>query len=87
MHVMHLLFSPTVVNISWIISQPIDVTEGERDPPELVAQAFGVYATPIAIGVACSPVITTGVPPGANAISCTNTLEHANIYHTSPICL
>ena len=87
MHVMHVLFSPTVVNISWVISHPIDVIEGEVDPSELVAQAFGVYATPIEIGVACSPVITTGIPPGANAISSTNTLERANIYHTSPICL
>ena len=28
-HVMHTLSSPTVVEVSWIISEPIEVTEGE----------------------------------------------------------
>ncbi len=84
MHVMDALFSPTVVEVSWIISEPIEVREGERDPPELVAQVFGVYASPIEIGVVCAEVIATGVPPGADTISSTDTLEHAIIYHTSP---
>ena len=54
---------------------------------ELFAQAFGLYATPIEIGVVCKEVDVTGVPPGADTISSTDTLEHAIIYHTSPIYL
>ncbi len=87
MHVMYALFSPTVVEVSWIISEPIEVKEGERDPPKLFAQAFGIYAAPIEIGVVCAEVIATGVPPGADTTSSTDTLEHAIIYHSSPICL
>ena len=63
------------------------MTEGERDPPELFAQAFGFYATPIEIGVVCAKVNVAGVPPGADTISSTDTLEHAIIYHNSSICL
>ena len=80
MHVMHALFSPTVVEVSWIISETIEVTEGERDDIgnlillELYAQAFGLYATPIKIGVVCAEVNATGVPPGADTISSTDTL-------------
>ena len=54
---------------------------------ELFAQAFGLYATPIKIGVVCAEVIAADVPPGADTISSTDTLEHAIIYHSSPICL
>ena len=54
---------------------------------ELFAQAFGLYATPIEIGVVCAGVSATGVPSGADTISSTDTLEHAIIYHTSPCCL
>ena len=82
MHVMHALFSLTVVEVSWIISEPIEVTEGERDPPELFAQAFGVYARTIEIGVVCAGVDVTDVPPGADTISSSATLEHAIIYHS-----
>ena len=94
MHIMHALFSPpTVVDVSWIISEPIEVTEGERDEDgnlillELYAQAFGLYASPIEIGVLCAEVIVAGVPPGADTISSTDTLEHAIICQTSPCCL
>ena len=80
MHVMHALFSPTVVEVSWIISEPIEVKEVDINPPELFAQAFGVYAIPIEIGVVCAEVIATGVPPGADTISSTDTLEHAIVY-------
>ena len=55
------------------------MTEGE--PSQMIvrlrAQTFGFYATPIEIGVVCAEVIVTGVPPGADTISSTNTLEHA----------
>ena len=85
MHVMYVF--PTVIEVSWIISEPLEVTEGERDPLELFAQAFGVYASHIEIGVVCAGVIVAGVPPGVNTISNTGTLEHAGIYHFSSICL
>ena len=92
---MHALFSLTVIEVSWIISEPIKVTEGEREEGrdgelillELFAQAFGLYATPIEIDVLCAGVDVTGVPPGADTISSTDTLEHAIIYHSSPCCL
>ena len=87
MHVMHALFSPTVVEVSWVISEPIEVTEGEGVRLELFAQVFGVYASPIEIGVVCGGVIVVDVPSGADTISSTDTLEHAIIYHTSPCCL
>ena len=93
--VMHALSPPTVIEASWIISEPIQVTEGERHAGrdgevillELYAQAFGLYASPIAIGVVCAEVIAAGVPPGTDTTSSTDTLEHAIIYHSSPICL
>ena len=82
--VMHALFPPAVVEVSWIISELIEVREGEGVRLELFAQAFALYAIPIKIGVLCvEPFI--GVPSGADTIS--RTLEHAIIYHTSPICL
>ena len=54
---------------------------------ELFAQVFGVYASPIEIGVVCAGVNGVDVPPGMDTISSTDTLEHAIIYHTSPYCL
>ena len=63
--VMHALSPPTVVEVSWIISEPIEVREGEGGVRlELSAQAFGVYATPIEIDVVCAEVIAAGIPPG-----------------------
>ncbi len=93
-NIMHALSPPTVVEVSWIISEPIEVREGEREAGrngelillELYAQVFGLYASPIEIGVVCAEVIATSVPPGADTISSTDT-EHAIVYHTSPICL
>ena len=82
---MRALFPPTVIAVSWIISKPIEVREGEGVRLELFAQAFGLYATPIEIGVICAQVSVTGVPPGADTISSTDTLKHAIIYHSSPI--
>ena len=82
-----------MVEVSWIISEPVEVTEGERDSDghlillELYAHVFGFYASPIEIGVVCAESIATGVPPGADTTSSTDTLEHAIIYHSSPICL
>ena len=87
MHVMHAMSPPTVIEVSWIISEPIEVSEGEGAKVELFAQAFGLYATPIEIGVVCAEVIATGVPPGVDTISSSATLEHAIIYHSSSCCL
>ena len=84
--VMHALSLPTVIEVSWIISEPIEVREGEGVRLELFAQAFGLYATPIEIGVVCAEAIV-GVYPGANTISSTDSPKHAIIYHSSPICL
>ena len=87
MHVMYTLFSPTVAEVSWIISEPIEVTEGDRVRLEIFAQVFGIYASPIEIGVVCAGVIVVDVPSGAATISNTDTLEHAIIYHSAPCCL
>ena len=79
---MHALSPPPVIAVSWIISEPIEfVGEGEEARVELFAQAFGLYASPIEIGVVCEGVIDAGVPPGEDTISITDTLEHAIIYH------
>ena len=86
MHVMHALFPPTVVEVSWIISKPIEVREGEGVRLELFAQAFGLYATPIEVGVVCAEIFAT-VPSGADTLSSTDTLEHAIVYHSSSCCL
>ena len=72
--VIHALSPPTVVEVSWIISEPIEVREGEGVRLELFAQAFGLYATPIEIGVVCAEIIGR-VPPGADIISSTDTLS------------
>ena len=82
--VMHALSPPTVVEVSWIISEPIEVMEGEGVRLELFAKAFGQYASPIKIGVVCAHVNTTGVPSGADTISSSDTLEHAIIYNSTP---
>ena len=83
---MHALSPPTVVEVSWINSNPIEVREGVGARVELFAQAFGLYATPIEIGVICAPV-DVSIPAGADTISSTDTLEHAIVYHSSLICL
>ena len=80
----HALSPPAVVEVSWIISDPIEVNEGNQSQMfvTLRAQAFGFYASPIAIGVVCAEVIATGVPPGADTTSSTDTLKHAIMYTT-----
>ena len=65
---MHALSPPTVVEVSWIISEPIQIREGEGARLELFAQAFGLYASPVEIGVVCAEVIAIGVPPGENTL-------------------
>ena len=83
---MHAPSPPTVVEVSLINSEPIQVREGEGVRLELFAQAFGLYANPIEIGVICAEVIV-GLSPGMDTISSSATLEHAIVYHSSLICL
>ena len=40
------------------------MTEGDRVEVRLRAEAFGIYANPIQIGVICAPTRVTGVPAG-----------------------
>ena len=65
------------------------MTEGNQSQMIVLlrAQAFGFYDTPIEIGVVCAEVIATGVPPGADTISSTDTLEHIISHRISPFCL
>ena len=49
------------------------MTEGDGIILELVGSAFGIYAKPIEIGVACAEVIATDVLPGMSTISSTDT--------------
>ena len=42
---------------------------------ELFAQAFGLYAIPVEIGVVCEEVIAPDIPQGAGTISSTDTLS------------
>ena len=69
---MHALSPPTVVEVSLINSNLIEVREGVGARVELFAQAFGLYATPIEIGVICAPV-DVSIPAGADTISSTDT--------------
>ena len=57
------LFFPTVVNIKWVLDS-VSVTEGVNRTVGLRAESSGIFARPIAIGIACSPVIATNVIPG-----------------------
>ena len=61
---MHELFPSPDIEVSWTISEPIPVTEGDKGGVRLRAEAFGVYANPIQIGVVCAPTQVTGVPAG-----------------------
>ena len=61
---MHELFPSPDIEVNWTISEPIEVTEGDEVEARLRAEAFGVYASPIQIGVICAPTRVTGVPAG-----------------------
>jgi hypothetical protein len=51
-----------VVNIKWVLDS-VSVTEGVNKTVGLRAESSGIFARPIAIGIACSPVIATNVIP------------------------
>ena len=59
----HTMF-PAVIRVNWTVSDPITVIEGEGVTVELFGEAFGLYATPIAIGVACAETVSTNVISG-----------------------
>ena len=64
---MHLLchpMFPAVILVNWTVSDPIAVNEGEGVTIELFGEAFGLYATPIAIGVVCAESAFTNVKSG-----------------------
>ena len=61
---MHELFLIPVIEVNWTTSESIQVTEGDGVEVTLGAEAFGFYANPIQIGVACAPTQVTGVPGG-----------------------
>ena len=60
----HVLSLPTVVEVNFTTSLPIEVTEGDGVSVTLRGKAFGFYANPIEIGIFCAPVDVTGVPAG-----------------------
>ena len=55
---------PAVIRVNWTVSDPITVIEGEGVTVELFGEAFGLYATPIAIGVVCAETVSTNVISG-----------------------
>ena len=61
---MHELFPSPDIEVNWKTSEPKRVTEGDGVEVRLRAEAFGVYANPIDIGVICAPTRVTGVPAG-----------------------
>ena len=65
---MHELFPSPVIEVNWTTSEPQQVTEGDIPEVRLRAEAFGLYANPIQIGVVCAPILTTGVPAGRETI-------------------
>ena len=63
---------PVVILVNWTVSDTITVTEGEGVIVELFGKAFGLYATPIAIGVVCAENVFTNVQSGKKI----NAFEH-----------
>ena len=59
---------PAVILVNWTVSDPITVTEGEGVTVNLFGEAFGLYATAIAIGVVCAETVSTNVTSGKREI-------------------
>ena len=55
---------PAVILVNWTVSDTITVTEGEVVTVELFGEAFGFYASTIAIGVVCAETVSTDVKSG-----------------------
>ncbi len=63
-YLMHKLFPSPDIEVNWTTSEPILVIEGDEVEVRLRAEAFGIYANPVQIGVSCAPTQVTGVPAG-----------------------
>ena len=63
-HLLSQAILPAVILVNWTVSDPITVIEGEGVTVELFGEAFGLYATPIAIGVVCVEAVSTKVNSG-----------------------
>ena len=83
-----LLSLTTVVNVRWVVDS-VSVQEGVNRTVSLWAVSEGVFARPISIGVACSPVRASDVSAG-NVLTCLCTYVCAyvyNIYEYLTICM
>ena len=58
----------TVVDVRWVVDS-VSVKEGVNRTVALHVVSEGVFARPISIGVACSPVRASGVSAG-NVLTC-----------------
>ena len=61
----------TVVNVRWMVDS-VSVKEGVDQTVSLRVVSEGVFARPISIGVACSPVRASDVSAG-NVFTCVRT--------------
>ena len=55
---------PAVILVNWTVSDTITVIEGDVLTVEFFGEAFGLYATPITIGVVCTETVSTNVISG-----------------------
>ena len=69
---------PAVIQVRWIISEPIRVMEGDPRPLELVGEALGIYANPLKISVCCAEPLVTDVEAGMDILSNTSMLVSVN---------
>ena len=59
----HTIF-PAVILVNLTVSDTIAVIEGDVLTVELFGEAFGLYASTIAIGVVCAETVSTDVKSG-----------------------
>ena len=59
----HTIF-PAVILVNWTVSDPISITEGDGMVVEVFGEAFGLYASTIAIDVVCAETVSTNVKSG-----------------------
>ena len=76
---------PAVILVNWTVSDPISVIEGEGVTVELFGEAFGSYATPIAIGVVCTETISTNKRSGKRINSSSTSMMLVQFVHTTTL--
>ena len=62
---------PLGIHVNWTLSEAVKVTEGDGVEVHLSAEAFGIYANPISIGVVCTEIVAnaaTDLDPGMGTI-------------------